>query len=191
MQFKDYKQFKAAKLKKQEEIAKAYPNIKNKTGIYLFYRIVGYVGKSDEKDGILGRIASHCITHEQHIDNSIQSRKLTCEGGEWHIKALCYCNSDEVNAMEQKFIAEHIAKGVELYNVESGGTIGKEDINKRAERGGYNKGKEYGYKKALTEIAKLYRQKEQRKKDLTPTATAIKANEKFMKIVRGETNNET
>ena len=156
MRFENYDQYKVVKKKMELKIAKNYPNIKNKTGIYMFCRVVAYIGKSSERDGILGRCASHCIDHKQHIDNSIHSRKLTCDGGQWHILPLAYCHSSQVDEMERKFIAEYQAKGYEVYNVESGGATGKTDIAERKERGGYNKGKAYSYKKCKEEIKNYF-----------------------------------
>lgn len=156
MTFNNYQQYIIANKKMQSKIAKNYPDIKPMSGIYIFYRTVAYIGKSSEKDGILGRVASHCIKHEQHIDNSLHTRKLTCDGGQWRVKSLCYCDSSKVDEMERKFIAEYQAKGYELYNIESGGTDGKEDIGKRAERGGYRKGKAYAREKVIKEIALFF-----------------------------------
>lgn len=156
MKFKNYRQYYMASKKEQEKIARNYPEIKPRSGIYLFYRYVGYIGKSSERDGILGRVAAHCLQHKQHIDNSIHNRKLTCDGGQWNVKALAYCEPSQVDELERAFIKEYYEKGYELYNIESGGTAGKEDIAKRSERGGYNKGKEYGYKKAISEISVFF-----------------------------------
>lgn len=156
MKFADYNQYKAVKKRTEAKLSKHYPKIKNQSGIYMFYRVVAYIGKSSEKDGILGRCASHCISHEQHIDNSIHSRKLSCDGGQWYIVPLIYCDKSKVDEMEQLFIKEYQSKGYELYNIESGGTTGKTDISERKERGGYNKGKQVGYEKAQREIAKLF-----------------------------------
>ena len=153
MKFENYKQYLITNKKMQQKISLNYPDIKANSGIYMFYRPVAYIGKSSEKDGILGRVAAHCIQHNQHIDNSIHSRKLSCDGGQWRIKALCYCDKSQVDEMERKYISEYQNKGYELLNIESGGTNGKEDIAQRAERGGYNKGKNYGYNKAIKDIA--------------------------------------
>ena len=156
MNYNNYKQYYAVKNKMKAKIARNYPDIKPHSGIYIFYRPVAYIGKSSGQDGILGRVAEHCIRHDQHIDNSIHARGLTCDGGQWRIKALCYCGRDEVDEAERRLIAEYLADGYELLNIESGGTAGKEDITKRAERGGYNKGKAYGYNKAIKEVAALF-----------------------------------
>ena len=121
MKFADYNQYKAVKKRTEAKLSKHYPKIKNQSGIYMFYRVVAYIGKSSEKDGILGRCASHCISHEQHIDNSIHSRKLSCDGGQWYIVPLIYCDKSKVDEMEQLFIKEYQSKGYELYNIESGG----------------------------------------------------------------------
>lgn len=156
MKFNNYEQYKAIKKKMELKISKHYPTIKNQTGIYMFCRVVAYIGKSSERDGILGRCASHCIDHKQHIDNSIHNRKLTCDGGQWHILPLTYCHSSQVDEMERKFIAKYLSKGYELYNIESGGSTGKSDITERKERGGYNKGKGLGYKKCKEEIKNYF-----------------------------------
>ena len=156
MRFENYNQYKVVKKKMELKIAKNYPNIKNKTGIYMFCRVVAYIGKSSERDGILGRCASHCIDHKQHIDNSIHNRKLTCDGGQWHILPLAYCHSSQVDEMERKFIAEYQAKGYELLNVESGGSTGKTDINQRKSGKGYRDGINQGYKNAQKDVCQLF-----------------------------------
>ena len=156
MNFKNYQHYLINNKEMQKKISQNYPDIKPYSGIYMFYRPVAYIGKSSEKDGILGRVAAHCLQHSQHIDNSIHSRKLSCDGGQWRVKALCYCDKSKVDEMERKLIAEYQNKGYELLNIESGGSAGKEDIAKRAERGGYNKGKAYGYNKAIKEIANFF-----------------------------------
>lgn len=156
MRFENYDQYKVVKKKMELKIAKNYPNIKNKTGIYMFCRVVAYIGKSSERDGILGRCASHCIDHKQHIDNSIHSRKLTCDGGQWHILPLAYCHSSQVDEMERKFIAEYQAKGYELLNVESGGSTGKTDINQRKLGKGYYDGVAYGTLKTKRKVKEFF-----------------------------------
>lgn len=182
MNFKNYQQYRIIKQKTQEKIKAKY-GIENKSGIYIFYRVVAYIGKSAEKDGILGRCASHCILHKQHIDNSIHNRKLSCDNGQWRIKALCYCDPNQVDVMEKKFIDEYLKKGYELYNVESGGNIGKTDITKRSERKGYRDGVKQGYRNAQKEISKLF------DKNLTYTHQGLlnknkeKALEKFKQFI--------
>lgn len=152
MKFENYNQYRVIKKKMELKISKNYPNIKNQSGIYMFCRVVAYIGKSSEKDGILGRCASHCIDHKQHIDNSIHSRKLTCDGGQWHIVPLAYCKGSQVDEMERKFISEYQAKGYELLNIESGGTTGKSDINERKLGKGYYEGIAQGKKKTLEQV---------------------------------------
>lgn len=148
-------QYFLSKQKWKNKIFKEY-NIKNESGIYIFYRHIAYIGKSSEKDGILGRCAGHCVGYSQHIDKSLKTRKLTCDGGQWKIKALCYCSENEVDDKERQFIEAYSKQGFELLNVENGGNAGKEDINKRAERKGYNQGKVYGYNKAIKEVAEFF-----------------------------------
>lgn len=149
------KQRWAVKRQWEEKLAREYPDLKPESGIYMFYRIVAYIGKSAEKNGILGRCASHCMSHDQHIDNSIYSRKLSCDGGQWFIEPLIYCSPDEVDKYEQEFIEEY--KNVyELYNVESGGTDGKTIIGERKSPKTYREGLAQGRKNAIKEIAKLF-----------------------------------
>lgn len=156
MRFDNYNQYKIVKKEMEKKIAFHYPDITNQSGIYMFYRVVAYIGKSSEKDGILGRVASHCIEHKQHIDNSLHNRKLTCDGGQWAIIPLTYCDKSQVDEMERHYIDKYIKKGYELYNIESGGTNGKQDIAQRKEMGGYRKGKKAGYEQARKEVAKLF-----------------------------------
>lgn len=176
----------AIKDKKKKQLASAYPDLKAQSGIYMFYRIVAYIGKSAEKDGILGRCASHCVEHQQHIDNSIHSRKLSCEGGQWFIKPLIYCSPSEVDKYEREFIEKY--NGVyQLLNKESGGTDGKELIAERKEPKGYKRGVVYGRKKQLDEIRNFFEKylnffpKNQNK-------VTLRKYEEFKELIKNEQN---
>ena len=145
----------------------------------MFYRVVAYIGKSNEKDGILGRCASHCIQYQQHIDKSIHTRKLSCDGGQWYIKPLIYCDKSEIDKYEQIYIDKYKNYGYELYNIESGGTTGKTLIGERKEIKGYNKGLKNGYEKARKEIAKLFEKNLTMQISGKPNKNKEKALEKF------------
>lgn len=171
---------------KMQELKMAYPDLKPQSGIYMFYRIVAYIGKSAEKDGILGRCASHCVMHEQHIDNSIHSRKLSFEGGQWFIKPLIYCKPSEVDKYEREFIEKY--NGVyELLNKESGGTDGKELIAERKEPKGYKRGVAYGRKKQLDEIRTFF----EKYLDFSPknqNKITLRKYEEFKELIGGGNN---
>ena len=63
-----------------------------------------------------------------------------------------YFDASEINEKEQYYIDLYKNAGYELYNIESGGDVGKTLIAERKEPKGYNKGVEYGRRKQLAEI---------------------------------------
>lgn len=184
-----YRKFYAEKKKIEGKIAYHYPEIKRATGIYMFYRITAYIGKSSEMDGILGRCASHCVSKQQHIDKSLAKRKLTCDGGQWHIKPLIYCSKSEVDSYEKQFI-EKYGKTCELLNIESGGTDGKTLIAEKKEPKKYRDGLKQGRINTQKEIARLF----EKHLDFTikgkETKIKLKAKAKFEDFLKGKTKNE-
>lgn len=186
MEKKDMRQFYAQKNQMQKKLSQNYPALKNECGIYMFYRVVAYIGKSSEKDGILGRCASHCIQHQQHIDKSIHTRKLSCDGGQWYIKPLVYCNENEIDKYEKEFIDKYKNGGYELYNIESGGTDGKTLIADRKETKGYVKGLHKGYKNAQKDVSHWFDLHLDYSIKGKPNKNKEKALEKFGSFLKGE-----
>lgn len=185
--------FEQARENKQK-IKQLCPKMQDRSGIYIFYRkdeegsvIARYIGKSE--NSILGRCASHLNGYKQHLDLSIRSHGLYNEENltGWRVDILEYCKPQECNERERFYIEFCKKCGVSLYNVESGGTTGKTDINERKEIKGYRKGVEYGYEKARKEIRHLFAlHLKARIKSDKPNKTQEKALQKFYDFLNGE-----
>lgn len=153
----NYKQRFAIQKNQENKIAENF-DIKPYSGIYVFERRLIYVGKAGGKNGILQRVAQHCLSHGSHLDNSIHKHGLSCDKqGGWDIKVECYCPPNELNQKETETIDKYLKENCFLYNIESGGQSGKTDINQRAERKGYNIGVKTGYERAIKEIGETLR----------------------------------
>lgn len=156
----DYK----AVFDKKQEVAKKLklicPNANNNSGIYFYTRQdengkkAFYIGKSSH---ILDRCISHDIYYNQRIDISIKKRGYYSEENPygWKLNVLFFPEY-LLNEKEAYYIALYRQKGGECYNVESGGTIGKEIIGERKPSKTYTQGVEYGEKKAIKQIKELF-----------------------------------
>lgn len=142
-----------------ERILQICPEMQDRSGIYFFYRadengevIARYIGKSETS--ILKRCASHLQGVKQHLDLSIKSHGLYSEDNPtgWRVMALEYCAPNLCNERERKHIQYCQRLFIELYNIESGGTTGKTNINERKAFKGYRKGVEYGRYKLSQEL---------------------------------------
>lgn len=142
-----------------KRILQVCPEMQDRSGIYFFYRkdesgkvIARYIGKSETS--ILKRCAGHLQGVNQHVDLSIKSHGLYSENNPtgWRVMALEYCEPSMCNERERKHIQYCQKLFVELYNIESGGTIGKTDINERKPLKGYRKGVHYGRYKLSKEL---------------------------------------
>lgn len=168
--------------------------MQDRSGIYIFYRkdeegnvVARYIGKSESS--ILGRCASHLNGYMQHVDLSLRSHKLYSEDNPmgWRVDVLEYCKPQECNERERFYIEFCKKYGVSLYNIESGGTAGKTDINQRKEMKGYKKGVQYGYKKAREEVRHLFAlHLKARIRSDKPNKIQEKALQKFLDFLNGE-----
>lgn len=156
----NYKQLYAKKHKAEKQIVDAFGDPTECSGVYVFHRYNNerethcfYIGQAKN---LRRRIADHLLEHD-HIALSLKTYGLYDSASNpngWS----CSWKSVPINMLdqvEQETIAEHMSyDGIELYNITGGGQgKGKTDINKRAERGGWRKGKSAGEIKAWQYIA--------------------------------------
>lgn len=153
----DYRQLFAIRNDYKKRILKLLPEIKNKSGIYIYHRIDErgfknvYVGKAKK---LINRLIDHFMEYD-HIANSLRTYGLINEKDfGWNIDYF-YCDESELDKKETETLAFwHIEKGYAPYNINTGGTSGKKDIKPRTV-GGYRKGVDVGYQRAIKEIAEL------------------------------------
>jgi hypothetical protein len=155
MNFKSKKQYFYMQKKYEEELKQVCPELRHSAGIYFYLRYeeeqkFAYIGKSVD---VLNRCISHHLGRKQRIDGSIDKRGYFSEENPlgWQLNVL-YFDVGEINEKEQYYIDLYQNAGYELYNIESGGDVGKTLIAERKEPKGYKKGVEYGRRKQLAEI---------------------------------------
>lgn len=195
---KNYIRAKAIEERNKERILAVCPNMQDRSGIYMFYRMdengdifARYIGKSETS--VLERCASHLNGYEQHLDLSIKRHGIYSESNPtgWQVCVLEYCLPKECNARERAYIQFCQRLGIDLHNVESGGTTGKTDINERKPTRGYRDGVKQGERNVIKKIAHLFdlHLKAVCKAD-KPSKNAIKALDRFNSLLQGETDNE-
>lgn len=159
MNYKNKKQYFTLRRKYEEELKQICPDLRHSAGIYFYLRYeedgkFAYIGKSVD---LLNRCISHHLGRTQRIDGSLKKRGYYDEQDNplgWQLNVL-YFDVGEINEKEQYYIDLYKNAGYEMYNIESGGDVGKTLIAERKEPKGYNKGVAYGRKKQLAEI-KVY-----------------------------------
>lgn len=197
----NWKQLKAIEQKNKERILAICPEMQDRSGIYMFYRanengnvFARYIGKSETS--ILERCASHLrpfASTPTHIDASLKKHGLYSASNPmgWQVCVLEYCLPQECNIKERSWIDYAIKVGIDLHNVESGGTTGKTDINERKPARGYRDGVKQGEKNVIKKIAYLFdlHLKAVPKSD-KPSKNAIKALDTFNSLLQGEIDND-
>ncbi len=142
----------------EKELKAVCPALDNKSGIYFLIRRseknYAYIGKASN---LLHRTIAHLKGYEQHIDLSIKNRgiatALNPKG--WELNVLHF-PKEELDEKERYFIQMYQKAGFELYNIESGGTDGKTDINQRKPSRGYQDGLKQGRKNTQRFVAKFF-----------------------------------
>lgn len=191
---KNFIKAKAIEQKNKERIWAICPDMQDRSGIYMFYRwdengniFARYIGKSETS--LIERCASHLNGYKQHLDLSIKNHGLWSAENQtgWQVCVLEYCLPQECDARERAYIYFCTKLRLDLHNVESGGTTGKTDINKRKPARGYRDGVRQGEKNVIKKIAHLF--------DLhlkavtinsTPNKMQQKALDKFYEIIQGD-----
>lgn len=124
-----------AKQKKLEELLKiACPNIEHRSGLYFLTREedgkkYAYIGKGVD---VCRRMVSHLQGYQQRIDISLRKRGFYSNENDsgWKL-SVRYFDEQYLDEKERFYIEDAISKGLILYNIESGGTVGKEIIGER------------------------------------------------------------
>ena len=151
-----------------------------KSGIYLWERwnedgkYCWYIGQAKN---ILWRTAQHIIDGKSHLDLSIKNHKFYDKDNNttgWQFRILLTCLETELDYNEQLYIKnfQELYPDSIMYNVESGGTIGKTIIGERKQRRDV-KWKAETKKKVLADYREYF--------DLQPKENAYKQNTKELK----------
>ena len=151
----NYKQLFAIQSKLEKQLKLACPEIDNKSGIYFLTRqdddgSYFYIGKGVN---LIRRMCSHLQGYQQRIDISLKKRGFYSKENilGWELNVLHF-RPEELNEKEQFFIKKYLDAGWISYNVESGGTTGKEIIGERKPAKTYTDGIKQGQKKTREEV---------------------------------------
>ena len=151
----NYKRLFAIQKNIGETLKKACPSIGTNSGIYFYIREdsngkYAYIGKASN---LLERNISHLQGYQQRIDVSLKKRGFYSNNnlGGWKLNVLCF-PKHQLDKAEQYYIDLYKKNGYNLYNIESGGTTGKSDINERKLGKGYHDGITQGKKKILEQV---------------------------------------
>lgn len=154
----NYKQIFARKAEAEKRLQLICPEAAvHRSGIYFYTRedLEGkhaYIGKATD---LCERTVSHMTGYEQRIDISIKPNhrgfysKYNPSG--WKLNVLYYPKT-ELDKWEQYWINEYKLAGVDLYNVESGGTDGKSIIGERKPPKNYHDGLAQGRKSLARDL---------------------------------------
>lgn len=151
----NYKKVFASKDAATKTLKKVCPQMDNKSGIYFYLREdtdgkYGYIGKAAD---LIDRNVSHITGYQQHIDISIKKRGFYSVDNPsgWRLHFLHYPKAD-LDRWERHWIALYRKGNYKLYNVESGGTEGKEIIGERKPPKTYRDGLAQGRKSLAREL---------------------------------------
>lgn len=191
----NYKQLFAIQSKLEKQLKLACPNISHKSGIYFLIRKdedkgekYAYIGKGVD---VLRRMCSHLQGYQQRIDISLKKRGFFSNQnlGGWELNVL-YFPKEQLDNQERHFIEAYRENGFILYNVESGGTTGKEIIGERKPVKNYTDGLKQGKKKTVEQVRTYFA----KYLDYTikPPTNKIKERkaEEFEKFLQVEENND-
>ncbi len=149
------KQLYASKSEAEKVLREVCPKAVHQSGIYFYLRYDedgnhGYIGKAKD---LCDRNISHIMGFQQHIDISIKKRGFFSQYNPrgWKLNVLYY-PEEELDKWERHWIEEYSKAGYHLYNVESGGTEGKEIIGERKPPKSYREGLAQGRKSLAKEL---------------------------------------
>ena len=156
MSERNYKQIFAKKDDAEKRLRGICPEAAvHRSGIYFYTRedMEGkhaYIGKALD---ICSRTISHINGYQQRIDISLKSRGFYSElnPSGWKLNVLYYPKS-ELDKWESYWIDVYRNAGVDLYNIESGGTDGKTIIGERKPPKTYRDGLAQGRKALAREL---------------------------------------
>lgn len=187
-----YKNIAAAKAMEREsknKILKVNPYVDDKSGIYFLTRIDeagikhAYIGKAEH---LLTRLSQHLLGYDQHIDRSLKKHKLYSNENYfgWKI-GFEHFEIDELDSKEQYYIREYANDGYQLKNKNSGGTIGKVQIDEYRPSKGYHDGLRQGRKNLARELSHIIEKHLEitLKEDKKNNKVSQKALEKFQSLL--------
>lgn len=187
-----YKNIAAAKAREREsknKILKVNPYVDDKSGIYFLTRIDeagikhAYIGKAEH---LLTRLSQHLLGYDQYIDRSLKKHKLYSNENYfgWKI-GFEHFEIDELDSKEQYYIREYANDGYQLKNKNSGGTIGKVQIDEYRPSKGYHDGLKQGRKNLAKELSHIIEKHLEitLKEDKKNNKVSIKALEKFQSLL--------
>ena len=187
-----YKNIAAAKAREREsknKILKVNPYVDDKSGIYFLTRIDeagikhAYIGKAEH---LLTRLSQHLLGYDQYIDRSLKKHKLYSNENYfgWKI-GFEHFEIDELDSKEQYYIRQYANDGYQLKNKNSGGTIGKRQIDEYKPSKGYHDGLKQGRKNLAKELSHIIEKHLEitLKEDKKNNKVSIKALEKFQSLL--------
>ena len=190
----NYKQVFAKQNAVKKKLLALYPNLNEKSGIYIYTReeptddgvkLYAYIGQAKN---LLSRLISHTLGYQQRIDISLKKRGLYNKDNPLGWK-LQFGNVplNQLDEKERYYIQQYQDKGFELYNITNGGqNEGKTDINERKATKTYRDGLKKKKKNTQKEIAHLFEKNLTYSINGTPNKNKEKAYEKFKKFIEGE-----
>lgn len=154
----NYRKLFAIQNKLSKIIKEACPQMDNESGIYFYTREDEngghcYIGKAVN---LLQRNISHLQGYTQRIDISIKKRGFLSPQNKsgWKLNFIHF-PEEQLDEKERFYIESYRNAGYDMYNIESGGTDGKQDINQRKEGHGYREGIARGYEKLRKELNEI------------------------------------
>lgn len=149
------KRFYTNQAQAEQLLLKVCPKADHRSGIYFYLREdtdgkYGYIGKATD---LISRNVAHILGYQQHIDISIKKRGFYSKDNPsgWRLNVLYYPKED-LDRWERHWIALYRESNYTLYNVESGGTEGKEIIGERKPPKTYRDGLSQGRKSLAREL---------------------------------------
>ena len=189
----NYKQIFAKKSETERRLREICPEAAtHRSGIYFYTREDmdgkhAYIGKSVD---LAERTISLMNGYQQRIDISLKSRGFYSElnPSGWKLNVLYYPKA-ELDKWESYWIDQYKTAGVDLYNVESGGTDGKTIIGERKPPKSYRDGLAQGQKALAKELRHIidthhFEIKPQKDNKITQKALA-----KFWELLESEKEN--
>lgn len=180
------KQLYANQMEAEKLLFKVCPQALHRSGIYFYVREDdegkhAYIGKAKD---LCDRNISHIMGYQQRIDISIKSRGFYSEHNPsgWRLNVLYYPKY-ELDKWERHWIEEYRKAGVDLYNVESGGTEGKEIIGSRKPPKTYRDGLSQGRKTLARELRHIIDTHLEIKLRKEENKTSQKAIKKFWELL--------
>lgn len=163
----------------------------HRSGIYFYTREDkdgkhAYIGKAVD---ITERTISHMNGYQQRIDISLKSRGFCSElnPSGWKLNVIYYPKA-ELDKWEQYWIDRYRKEGIDLYNVESGGTDGKTIIGERKPPKSYREGVAYGKKSLARELRHIIDTHNFEIKPKKDNKITQKALAKFWELLEQENN---